>query len=569
MKQTLLSLLLAFFAVAGMAQKVYNENLIVTINGNSTPEIPASITVTENEDGTCGFVLKNFHLAMGGGDIAVGNVSLDKVALTDKGAYKEIATEQTIKIQPGDEEGIDEGAWIGPGLGNVPVVLKGKYNDSHLYANIDIDMKSSLGQIINVKIGKEENVPAAAAASFALANGDFNGNWVEARPWDSKFGYAGLDNVPDEMWGSGMIVPRENFVTPEGWCVSDVIGIQGLGATVVGKKAVVADGDNAVTLTNTPNPFMSSQIVPAYITLGTSWACANGMNLMMGQEGYADGGAFGGVAFNALPDAISIRYKRAHGEANATERASVIAYAWKGTYTQANVPGNTYTANTDSVSVTMYNRDRNILGIDTHVGGVVTKSDDAQLVAKAEGYIEGDAEDWTDFTVDFDYSNVPAGTLPDSLNVIISAADYFADRSLVGDGNSLTVDDVKLVYYHGIATINGKAVTFSADNKLAVREEYDAENTVIGLKGRGAKSTQSYDEATKTLTVRVEAADIAENADNYSEYTITFGDPNGVTTGISSVVAPSSADVIYDLSGRRVSNAEKGVYIVNGKKVIK
>lgn len=569
MKQTLLSLLLAFFAVAGMAQKVYNENLIVTINGTSTPEIPAAITVTENEDGTCGFVLKNFHMKLGDADLAVGNVSLDKVALTDKDAYKEIATDQTIKIQPGDEEGIAEGSWIGPNLGNVPVKLSGKYNDNHLYANIDIDMSATLNQVINVKIGKEENVPATAAASFSLANGNFNGEWVEARPWDSKFGYAAIDSVPDEMWASGLVLPRENFVTPKGWCVSDVMGIQGMGATVVAKKDTVEDGNYAVTLTNTPNPFMSSQIVPAYITLGTSWACANGMNLMFGKEGYADGGAFGGIAFNSLPDAITLRYKRAHGEDNAKERASVIAYAWKGTYTQANVPGNTYTANTDSVSVTMYNRDRNILGLDTHVGGAVTKSDDAQLVAKAEGYIEGDASDWTDFSVDFDYSNVPAGTLPDSLNVIISAADYFADRTLVGNGNSLTVDDVKLVYYHGIATINGKAVTFSADNKLSVREEYDAENTVIGLKGRGAKATSSYDEATKTLTVRVEAADIADNADNYSEYTITFGDPNGVTTGISSAVAPSSANVIYDLSGRRVSNATKGVYIVNGKKVIK
>lgn len=563
MKQTLLSLLLAFFAVAGMAQKVYNENIAVSMNGSPFPEVPASITVTENADGTCAFLLKNFKL---GETMPVGNVSLDKVTLADKGEYKEIATQQTIQIQPGDG---DE-HWVGPILGDVPVKLTGKYNNSHLYANIDIQMLvGGTAQTINVKIGKEENVPAAAAASFSLVNGDFNGEWVEARPWDSKFGYAAIDSVPDEMWASGLVLPRENFVTPKGWCVSDVMGIQGMGATVVAKKDTVEDGNYSVLLTNSPNPFMPSQIVPAYITLGTSWACANGMNLMFGKEGYADGGAFGGIAFNALPDAITLRYKRAHGEANATERASVIAYAWKGTYTQANVPGNTYTANTDSVSVTMYNRDRNILGLDTHVGGAVTKSDDAQLVAKAEGYIEGDAADWTDFTVDFDYSNVPAGKLPDSLNVIISAADYFADRTLVGNGNSLTVDDVKLVYYHGIATINGKAVTFSADNKLSVREEYDAENTVIGLKGRGAKATSSYDEATKTLTVRVEAADIAENADNYSEYTITFGDPNGVTTGISSAVAPSSANVIYDLSGRRVSNAEKGVYIVNGKKVIK
>lgn len=167
MKQTLLSLLLAFFAVAGMAQKVYNENLIVTINGTSTPEIPAAITVTENADGTCSFVLKNFHLVLGESDIAVGNVSLDKVALTDKGAYKEISTDQTIKIQPGDEEGVAEGAWLGPKLPDVPVKLSGKYNDSHLYADIDIDMTASLKQVINVKVGKDDNVPTGISSVIA------------------------------------------------------------------------------------------------------------------------------------------------------------------------------------------------------------------------------------------------------------------------------------------------------------------------------------------------------------------------------------------------------------------
>ena len=44
---------------------------------------------------------------------------------------------------------------------------------------------------------------------------------------------------------------------------------------------------------------------------------------------------------------------------------------------------------------------------------------------------------------------------------------------------------------------------------------------------------------------------------------------NGETTGIeNSELKIENSDVIYDLQGRRVEKMEKGVYIVNGKKVV-
>ena len=44
----------------------------------------------------------------------------------------------------------------------------------------------------------------------------------------------------------------------------------------------------------------------------------------------------------------------------------------------------------------------------------------------------------------------------------------------------------------------------------------------------------------------------------------------GTTTGVESVESNNNVpQVIYDLAGRRVSKAEKGIYIINGKKVIK
>ena len=44
---------------------------------------------------------------------------------------------------------------------------------------------------------------------------------------------------------------------------------------------------------------------------------------------------------------------------------------------------------------------------------------------------------------------------------------------------------------------------------------------------------------------------------------------NGTTTGIEQIEAGADAkNAIYDLSGRRVNKAAKGIYILNGKKVL-
>ena len=44
---------------------------------------------------------------------------------------------------------------------------------------------------------------------------------------------------------------------------------------------------------------------------------------------------------------------------------------------------------------------------------------------------------------------------------------------------------------------------------------------------------------------------------------------DGTTTGINALETETpGTQAIYDLSGRRVGKAQKGLYIVNGKKVI-
>ena len=101
-------------------------------------------------------------------------------------------------------------------------------------------------------------VCGVASMQAQQVNGDFNQPWVANTPWDSKNGYyTGVD-----------------FTQPAGWVVSNVSGISGLGATSVATREEVGADDYAVVIANSPNSLMSSQIIPGYMSLGTTWATA-------------------------------------------------------------------------------------------------------------------------------------------------------------------------------------------------------------------------------------------------------------------------------------------------------
>ena len=155
MKKFLLTLVaLCCTGLLPVAAQNYNEKLIVTINGESTDSIPASIIVEQREDGKINFVLKNFMLVAGEDVMPVGNISLKGVAVVQEDDCESISTNQTITIQPGDATDIPADNWIGPFLGEVPILLNGKLNDTNLYCTIDIDMQAMLEQTINVVIGQ-------------------------------------------------------------------------------------------------------------------------------------------------------------------------------------------------------------------------------------------------------------------------------------------------------------------------------------------------------------------------------------------------------------------------------
>ena len=161
MKKTLLTFFCALTALFAAAQteKIYTEPLVVTINGESTEPQNTAVTVIDNGDGTINFELKNFVLSAGGDDMGVGNIALENLAVTEvEGGLKTFVYDGPLVITEGDKAGID--TWIGPILGEIPLVLVGKMSDNKLYVTIDIDMQEAIGQIISVQVGNDNFPPA-------------------------------------------------------------------------------------------------------------------------------------------------------------------------------------------------------------------------------------------------------------------------------------------------------------------------------------------------------------------------------------------------------------------------
>lgn len=419
---------------------------------------------------------------------------------------------------------------------------------------------------------------------YALSNYNFNDatRWTQSRPWDSTHGYFDWTTLEDndEYWESSKW-QMEDYTTPDAWCISHVMGMNGLGATVVGAKELTnGDEENpeyAVRLTNTPNPFMSTQVVPGYMTLGTSFASANALDLSS-----ADGGTFGGVPFTGKPDAIQFDYSRSHTQAgdtlyaaeviNSEEPATVVAYLWKGQYKQETVPGETAFAGPSTV--TMYGRERNILDIKTTTGGATTKSDDAACIAKVVKSITGNVEGKLEtMVVPLDYGKY-AGTdvQPDSLNIIFAASDYFGQRSKVGAGNALVVDNVKLLYYHDIkdASYNGEGFEFGPSHAADFSTEaYVPANLQFTKVGQGATVEQVYNAETGVLTITVKGQDVRFNPESVTVYTIQFDAAKTAVSGVKADAATKAAPAVYGIDGRRLTAPVKGANIIGGKKVIK
>ncbi len=194
MKQILLLAASLAMPLLGNAQEVvststYTDDLVVTINGQSTDPMEALVIVEHLDNGNINFALNNFYLAQDGEQMPVGNIFLPDISVTDEGSYQSFSFNGITNIADGEDEDVE--IWVGPLLGDVPLVMTGKMSDDKLYVSIDIDLQETLQQIVYVAFGSDfdddtETAIAGVEANAAQSNAiyDLSGRQVtsEGKP---------------------------------------------------------------------------------------------------------------------------------------------------------------------------------------------------------------------------------------------------------------------------------------------------------------------------------------------------------------------------------------------------
>lgn len=388
----------------------------------------------------------------------------------------------------------------------------------------------------------------ASMAAQQLPNAGFEDEWADCIPWTSK--------------GNTKVQGK----TPAPWIVSNTIGT---GRTGKSDLAEQVEGCNSAKAVRLYLKDVLNNIIPGYMSLGTAWSTATGY---FGGES-RDGGVFGGYEFSYRPDALAFDYKRISEYDEGPYKSTIVAYTWKGTYTQSQVPGNIAIMGSKPTKVDMFDRDRNILNMPTSTGGDVTKSKDAALIAKIEYYVEEDQADWTTLTIPFEYADQTAN--PEKINVIFAAGEYFNATPV--EGPVLFVDNVKLVYYSRLSGLQFKdadVAGFDPDkfdyelDEVMPDDDTAIKATTLGNSGVAEAAIElDHQNSLAKITVTNAHGNDADDQNSHV-YTVKFL-PAG--SSINDVIDMTAADVRYiDLYGNSVSadalvNGQTYIKLVNGK----
>lgn len=341
-------------------------------------------------------------------------------------------------------------------------------------------------------------------ASASMAAQGFDGSFDET--WETCY--------PDGVNAVGL--------QPKGWMASNVYkffltSVKGELVKPDKDRTEDANGHSVVMTNEFVSSFGIGATAPGYITLGKSWAYGDiEATLNPELEDTSDGGAYGGVEFTSRPDSLVFWVKRTHvaeapnkGPFNPDEKASVLFYSWTGSTTSKVTTG----LSTDKIEVDMVDREKDILGMVTE--GV---TGDAKLVAFNEYYIEENIENWTRQSVAIDYKS---DGNPEKMNIIFSASDYF-NRSELGTGNALYVDDVQLVYNSRLKSlvVDGKEVNGFSDGVFDYQLPADLQGKDIVATAFGKDATvETVTEGNvTTITVKDETA----MGEKVNTYTLTF-----------------------------------------------
>lgn len=422
----------------------YKGNLTVSINGEGSTQ-PATISIVENA-GKYNLSILNFMLGEGESVLPVGNIVIENVTGAVAGNLTTLYVNKNITIQKGNVAGIADDAWLGPMLGEVPVKMSSSFNtNGFLGVNIDIDMVSTLGQVIKVTF---ENV----GNHFQMPNSDFE-TWSDKnkapRHWHGfespKGMFAGSAKSNTKLVSSKWIRPGSAGSKSALLTCSKILGIIANGTMTNG--VLNAGSMSAADASNHSETDLSSTSKDA------------------------NGDPFSTPIY-AKPDAVRFWMRFVQADPSATADypyAAFNAVVTDGTYYQ------------DPEDKTYHNK-----------------------VAVAAPNLENmRAGDWRQVTCDFDYAKY-ASNKADAKAILMT----FSTNATPGKGSAVTssfklvkadsvyIDDLELVYAAGIKSISFKgqaldlATIQTTGIELAADEAVSAADFEVVKEGEDAKVTK-------------------------------------------------------------------------------
>ena len=417
----------------------YKGNLTVSINGEGSTQ-PATISIVENA-GKYNLSILNFMLGEGESVLPVGNIVIENVTGAVAGNLTTLYVNKNITIQKGNVAGIADDAWLGPMLGEVPVKMSSSFNtNGFLGVNIDIDMVSTLGQVIKVTF---ENV----GNHFQMPNSDFE-TWSNEN--NAPKHWHGFESVKGSLSGTAKSDTKlvfSNNVRP---------GSKGLTSAVVTSTKV---------FTVIANGTMTNGRLAAGSMSATNSANHSETNLSSTDKD-ANGDPFATPMY-AKPDSVKFWMRFTQAKAQASyPYAAFNAVITDGTYYQD--PEDKNSTYNNKVAVAAPNK------TDMTVG------------------------DWRLVSCPFDYASYAANGAEAKAILLTVSTNATPGKGSYSNGvaDSVYVDDLELVYAAGIKSISFKgqaldlATIQTTGIELAADEAVSAADFEVVKEGEDAKVTK-------------------------------------------------------------------------------
>lgn len=503
---------IAAFALSSLCMMAedYSCPLLVVVEGTATPKATQTVSVTPQKDGKYSLTLKNFKM----GTQPVGNIEVNDVDAITCGTTICLSTQQTIQITAGDDASIQ---WMGPGLGNVPILLKGELNGGTFNAILSISMVDPESPLnVRVELGDVENIGQIPNSNFEAFHQEKSGLNKEdqADHWHSFM------NCEATMLTSAA-------KTKHNWQSNDVRpGSTGTSSLEVKSRIIWGQSANGTVTTGR---------IKAGSTTADDPANCSFLDLSKTDKDKKGDPYY--TILTCKPDAIEFWTKFFVGKREESNKDNIYA-----TISAAITDGTYYQDPQDN---------------DKYTNVVATAKNDK---------IESLDNTWQKLTVPFNYNKTDKAAK--AILVTISTCSVAGGGSLSdndGEQDVIKIDDMRLIYNANATSIKFKGEELTEEDGVyytTFNGEVKNSDLEVKTNSKSAYVTKSIFNTEDGVIAIINI--VSNDLKTANRYAILI--EGATTTGINkpqTVTTQSGVKAVYNLSGQQVSGMSKaGVYIV-------